>query len=62
MKFSEWQKQNQYTNTELAKKLGIHVSYITHIHAGRKKPALGLALKIEQLTRGKVTVEELFYP
>jgi len=62
MKLIEWQKQNKISNTELAKQLDIHVSFITHLNKGRRKFSAELALKIEQATNGAVTRMELLYP
>jgi transcriptional regulator with XRE-family HTH domain len=38
------------TRAVLAAKLGVDVSYISHLIAGRKQPSLGLALEIHRLT------------
>lgn len=62
MKLEEWQKEKNISNTELAKQLGIHVSFITHLNKGRRKFSPELALKIEQATNGAVTRMELLYP
>ena len=62
MRLIDWQKKNKVTNTELAKQLGIHLSFITHLNKGRRKFSPELALKIEQATGGAVTRMELLYP
>jgi transcriptional regulator with XRE-family HTH domain len=59
MNLETWQKQNNISDKELAAKVGIHVSFLSHIRAGRKSPSLNTALKIESATGGNVTVREL---
>ncbi len=62
MKLKKWQEENGVTNTKLAKCLGVHVSFITHLNKGRRKYSPELALKIEELTNGEVDKLELLYP
>lgn len=62
MKLSEWQRDNEISDIALGIKLGIHPSHISHIKAGRKRPSPQLALKIEEITKGNVTIMELLYP
>ena len=62
MKLSEWLKQNKISNTQFASRIGVHVSFITHINKGRRNVSPETALKIEKATDGKVTIMELLYP
>lgn len=56
MKLIQWLKNNGITQTEFAKKVGVDVSYITHLTKGRRVPSLTTALKIQELTEGAVPV------
>ena len=62
MKLIEWQKEKKVSNTALARQLGVHVSFITHINKGRRRVSPRLALKIEQVTENEVSRMELLYP
>lgn len=62
MKLEDWQIKNKKTNRELASLLGIDVSLISHLKAGRRNPSSSLALRIEKLTRGKVLLKDLLLP
>jgi transcriptional regulator with XRE-family HTH domain len=50
------------TYAELAERLGIHAQSIKNIACGIRRPGLRLALKIEELTEGKVTPKEMISP
>jgi transcriptional regulator with XRE-family HTH domain len=52
------QKQG-ITQTELARRAGIHTSYITHIIKGRKTPSVEVALLIERATGYQVSAIHL---
>lgn len=43
----------------LAKRLGVSTGYLTNVINGHKKPSAHLSLRIEALTLGKVSKEEL---
>lgn len=62
MKLQKWLNKEKITNTKFAEKIGVHVSFITHIIKGRRRASPKTALKIEQVTRGAVTIRELLYP
>ena len=47
---------------EFAKLLGVSASLIYHILKQQRMPSRTLATKIEQLTKGAVTKEELLFP
>ncbi len=44
---------------EMAKKLGISKTWMALIISGREVPSAGLAVNIHQITKGKVSREEL---
>jgi len=62
MNLKEWQHQNNITDTELARRVGVHQSTVCHYHAGRRRPSPEVALKIEEVTGGEVTMKEAFFP
>jgi len=62
MNLQTWQKAQNISNIELAKMIGVHFSYITYLHNGKRRPSPGLAEKIEQATGKQVTRLELLYP
>lgn len=58
-----WQKASGLSNKELAERLCVHFSYITHLYNDQKrKPSPVLALRIQEATGGAVTVMELLFP
>uniref|UniRef100_A0A6M3K810 Putative antitoxin n=1 Tax=viral metagenome TaxID=1070528 RepID=A0A6M3K810_9ZZZZ len=60
MKLTEWQKIRKINNTELARLFGVHPSYITYLKRMQRTPSLALACKIQEITGGKVRVEDLY--
>ena len=62
MKLQAWQKEQNISNIELASMIGVHFSYITYLHNGKRRPSPELAAKIEQVTKSQVTRMELLYP
>jgi len=62
MTLQDWQIQQGISNAQLAKLIGVHVSYLSHLRKGRRKVSPGLALKIEQISEGAVDKLELLYP
>lgn len=59
MKLVEWQSINKIKNRALAKMLNVHPSYITYLRRMDRTPSLKLACKIQEVTGGKVSVEDL---
>jgi len=55
-KLEYYLKEKNLTKTEFAERVGIHLSYITHLVKGRRVPSLSVALKIQDLTDGEVPV------
>lgn len=54
MKLSEWMEEQELTNCELAKKLGVSEAAIRHIRLGIKQPSLGMAVELAQLMECKL--------
>jgi len=61
MKLQDWQKAENLTNAELADKLSIDPSYIFRLKNGERRASPQLALRIEQITKGKVSRIEVLY-
>ena len=47
---------------DFAEQIGVNVSMIYHIMSKARKPSAELAAKIEKVTEGLVTKEELLFP
>ena len=62
MKLSEWQKEENLTDAELADRLSVDRSYIFRLKNGERRASPDLALKIEQISGGKVSRTEVLYP
>lgn len=52
--FENWLDGCSMTRVRVAELLGVDPSYVTHLAAGRVKPGLGLAARIEALSNGTV--------
>jgi len=59
MTLRDYMHFNKISCTQLAKVLGIHHVYLSAIKNGKRKPGYELAMKIEVLTGGQVTLKEL---
>jgi len=62
MNLKSWQRKNKITNTQLARLVGIDQSSICHYHAGRRRPSPEVALRIEEVTEGEVSLREILFP
>jgi len=62
MKLKDWQKLNKRTDIDVAREMGVHPSYISHLNAGRRRPSPEMAAQIERITGGRVSRIELLYP
>jgi len=62
MEIHEWQSEKGISNSQLARLLEIHPSYITHLKAGRRNWSPKLAEAVEILSEGKVNRLSLLYP
>jgi DNA-binding transcriptional regulator YdaS (Cro superfamily) len=60
MRLSEWQHINKIKNIELARRLQVHFSYVSLLVNGFRRPSYDVALKIERLTDGEVSLREAF--
>lgn len=49
-----WLKSQNVTQAELAERLGCGKSFVCALCAGRKRPSLTLAIRLERLTLGAV--------
>ena len=61
----QWLKEYPGTDTELAKRLQVDPSYLSHIKAGRKNPfdrPGRFARKIVKESGGEVSLQEIFDP
>ena len=47
--FTVWFREHNKTRIEIAKKIGMHNSYFTHIEKGRQVPSVCMALKMEEV-------------
>lgn len=59
MNLREYLFKNKMTASEMARKLGINANYFRLIKNKRMRPGYELALKMELLTGGEVTISEL---
>jgi len=62
MKLQDWQKEQNLSDVQLAELLDIDRTYIYRLNKGERRASPYLALKIEQLTQGKVSRIEVLYP
>lgn len=62
MKLSDYLKIKEMNHSELAKKLGVTRSYLSQIVYEKNRPSVSLAKKIQEITKGYVTVTELLCP
>ena len=62
MNLKDWQLNEKISNSQLARLLEIHPSYVTHLKAGRRNWSPKLAEAVEILSEGKVNRLDLLYP
>ena len=62
MRLKDWQKQENLTDAELAEKLSVDRSYIFRLNNGERRASPDLALRIEQISGGKVSRTEMIWP
>lgn len=62
MNLFEWKKLNGFSAFDIAKLIDVDKSLLSHLKAGRRRPSPSLALRIEQVTKGAVTRDEMLYP
>ena len=62
MKLDEYLFKTKTSKKDFAEKVGISRGYLQHILSGLKNPSVKLARKIEEMTGGKVSKEEVLFP
>lgn len=62
MNLQDYLNTNQITKSKFAKTCGVSKGMITHITKNTRRPSPELSKKIEQITKGKVSVLELLFP
>lgn len=59
MKLEKWMQITKIKKKSLAKQLGITTSSLYHYTTGKRAPTLEISCKIEVITEGKVTPQDL---
>ena len=59
MKLSEYLKETGLTQENFADLVGVTRPFITNILNGKKSPSIQLAGRIEEVTKGKVSLRDL---
>lgn len=62
MKLIDYLKQQNISYSDFAKQINVTASYITYILQNKRRPSPEIALKIEQVTEGRVSRIEVLYP
>ncbi len=62
MLFAKWLEIAGMTQAEVAQKLNVDESMVSHLKSGNRKPAAPLAQAIVNLSHGKVSLEEALFP
>lgn len=62
MELNRWLFENEYSQTDLAKKLNLHFRTIHAIYRKRCMPSLPVAAAIVKFTNGEVSFEDLLLP
>jgi transcriptional regulator with XRE-family HTH domain len=62
MELREYLFKHRKTQVEMAKQLGVSVNHFSQLVRHKRHPSIALAIKIEELTEGEVTKEELIFP
>jgi len=62
MKLDLWLFMNKITKKNFAETLKVSRGHLQEIVSGKRKPSVKLAKKIEELTEGNVTKEEMLFP
>lgn len=59
MQLEVYLESRNFEQKEFAEMVGISVASISNYLSGRRKPSLEIGRKIEQVTNGKVTIDDL---
>lgn len=62
MRLQDYISDQKIRQNALADRVGISTAFMSQICNGIRRPGADIALKIEEVTGGKVTVLELLYP
>ena len=62
MNINDWQEKQQISDAELAKKMGISISYLSRIKRGLRRLSPEKAEHTEAITGGAVSAMELLFP
>jgi len=62
MSLDEYLWRNKISRTDFAKLLGVSRSHLQQILSGNRNASIKLAKKIEEVTQGKVSKEEMLFP
>jgi DNA-binding transcriptional regulator YdaS (Cro superfamily) len=62
MDLKTYLQKTKTTTVVLANKVGVAQAYISHLASRKRRPSPDLALRIQEATRGEVTILELLYP
>lgn len=60
MDLKTYLESRSFTKKEFAKLIGISSAAVSNYICKKRKPALDIAIKIEQVTKGKVSAQDLF--
>ena len=54
MQFNAYVRESKRSGAEIARQIGVHPTYVSHLRAGRRYPSLKLVAKIAEATSGMV--------
>jgi len=58
MLLRKWLAEKNIRQADFAVMIGVRQSMVSQLASGKRQPSLELTLKIEQVTRGKVTLSD----
>lgn len=58
---TEFRKSKNLTQTEMAKKIGVSISYYSKVESGHKQPSFQFLKKLKGVYRDEVSVDEVFF-
>lgn len=54
-----WRESKNWTQADLAEKLGVHVQYVSALERGARTCGMGLATRIRDMSDGQVALDDL---
>jgi predicted transcriptional regulator len=60
MNLKRYLETRRFTKKEFARLIGVSSAAVSNYICKKRKPALDIAIRIEQVTDGKVTAQDLF--